>query len=80
MPCIRSPFTVEGEQPQPGGQVGGDGDDLQPGLIDGVLPGREPAQAGVFGGRIRSSTRAWARCRASRNASCPTRVLVAKAW
>src|SRR5215207_1711495 len=29
---------------------------------------------------IRSSTRAWARCRASKNASCPTRVLVAKAW
>ena len=42
--------TVEGEQPQPGGQVGGDGGDLQPGLVDGVLPGREPAQAGVFGG------------------------------
>src|SRR5215216_6333070 len=30
--------TVEGEQPQPGGQVGSYGDDLQPGLVDGVLP------------------------------------------
>jgi hypothetical protein len=42
--------TVEGEQPQPGGQIGGHGDDLQPGLVDGVLPGRKSAQAGVFGG------------------------------
>ena len=30
--------AVEGEQPQPGGQIGGHGDDLQPGLVDGVLP------------------------------------------
>ena len=30
--------TVEGEQPQPGGQIGSHGDYLQPGLIDGVLP------------------------------------------
>ena len=30
--------------------------------------------------RMRSSTRAWARCRASRNASCPAVVLVTKAW
>ena len=30
--------SVEGEQPQPGGQIGGNGDDVQPGLIDGVLP------------------------------------------
>jgi hypothetical protein len=30
--------AVEGEQPQPGGQVGSHGDDLQPGLVNGVLP------------------------------------------
>ena len=30
--------AVEGEQPQPGGQIGGHGDDLQPGLVDRVLP------------------------------------------
>jgi len=34
----------------------------------------------VFAVRIRSSTRAWARCRASRNASCPRLVLVTKIW
>ena len=39
----------EGEQAQPGGQVGGEGDDLQPGLVDRELAGREPAEAGVFG-------------------------------
>ena len=39
----------EGEQAQPGGQVGGDRDDLEPGLVDGELAGREPAQPGVFG-------------------------------
>jgi len=42
--------TVEGQQPQPGGQIGSHGDYLQPGLVDGVLPQWEPAQAGVFGG------------------------------
>jgi hypothetical protein len=30
--------TGQGEQPQPGGQIGGDRDELQPGLVDGVLP------------------------------------------
>ena len=39
----------EGEETQPGGQVRGEGDDLQPGLVDGELPGREPAEAGVLG-------------------------------
>ena len=43
----RSPS--QGEQPQPGGQVGGDRGDLDPDLVDRVLPGREPAQAGVLG-------------------------------
>jgi hypothetical protein len=28
----------QGEQPQPGGQISSDGDDLEPGLVDGVLP------------------------------------------
>ena len=42
--------TVEGQQPQPGGQIGSHGDYLQPGLVDGVLPRWEPAEAGVFGG------------------------------
>ena len=30
--------AVESEQPQSGGQIGGHGDDLQPGLVDRVLP------------------------------------------
>ena len=70
----------QGEEPGPGGQVGRDLGEHQPRLIDLELPGREPAQAGVFGVPDPVSTRACARWRASRKASCPTLVLVTKAW
>jgi hypothetical protein len=43
-------IAVEGEQPEPGDEVCGDSDDLDPGLVDGVLARREPVQPGVFGG------------------------------
>ena len=41
-------IAVEGEQLEPGGDVCGDGDDLDPCLIDGVLTRREPG-AGRLG-------------------------------
>ena len=37
------------EQAQPRGQVGGDRGGQRPGLVDGVLAGREPADAAVLG-------------------------------
>lgn len=39
----------EGEQPQPAGEVGGEGDEGQPCAVDAVFPRGEPAQAAVFG-------------------------------
>ena len=41
--------TGQGEQAEPGDEVGGDRRDLGPGLVDRELAGGEPAQAGVFG-------------------------------
>ena len=41
--------AVQGEQLEPGDQVGGDRGDLDPHLVDVELPGREPAEAGVLG-------------------------------
>jgi len=73
-------IAVEGEQPEPGDQVCGNGDDLDPGLVDGVLARGQPAQPGVLSGLDPVLDAGMARCRASRNASCPVRVLVAKAW
>ena len=40
---------MQGEQLEPGDQVGGDRSDLDPDLVDRELPRWEPAQAGVFG-------------------------------
>ena len=41
--------TGQGEDLQPGDQVGGDRGEGAPGLVDGELAGGESAQAGVFG-------------------------------
>jgi hypothetical protein len=50
----------------------------QPGSVDREPAGWHSAQAGVFAGADGSSTRAWARCRASSQACCPAGVSVAK--
>jgi hypothetical protein len=71
--------AVEGERLERGDEVCGDRGELHSCLVDGVLAGGEPRPLSLAA-LIRSSTRAWARCRASRKASCPMRVLVAKAW
>jgi hypothetical protein len=42
--------AVEGEELQPGDQVGGDRGKLDPGLVDRVFPGWEPAESGFLGG------------------------------
>lgn len=39
----------QGGQSQPCGEVGGDRDEGEPGLVDSVLAGGGPARAGVFG-------------------------------
>ena len=39
---------MQGQELEPGDQVGGDRGDLDPHLIDGELPRREPADAGVL--------------------------------
>jgi hypothetical protein len=71
------------QEAEPGGQVGGDRDQQGPGLVDLELPGGEPSEPGVFGVPDAVLDAAWARCRASRNASCPPEpggVFVATAW
>src|SRR5215204_3242741 len=42
-------IAIQGEQPQPGGQVGSNGGDLQPGVIDLVVAGWEAAEPAVLG-------------------------------
>lgn len=67
------------EQAGPGGQVGGDLDDReQVWLMSNSRDGKRPRPESLAR-RMRSSTRAWARCRTLRNASCPVVVLVTKA-
>ena len=63
-----------------GKQVRGDQGELDPDLVDVGVPGGRCPMPVSLPVRIRSSTRAWARCRASRNGSCPLGVLVVKAW
>ena len=72
--------AVQGEEPEPGQQVAGDGGGLAPGGVDLVVPGRQMAQAGALPQRILSSTLAWVRWRASRNWTWPPGVLVAVTW
>src|SRR3954452_2457875 len=48
-------------------------------LIANSLDGKRPSPVSLAC-RIRSSTRAWARCRASRNANWPPSELVTNAW
>ena len=72
--------AVEGEEPQPGQQVTGDGGGLAPGGVDLVVrEGRCPRPV-LFAQRILSSTLAWVLWRASRNWICPPGVLVAVTW
>jgi len=71
--CTDGEVTVQVGGLGPGDQVAGGQGRVQPDRVDGDLPGGEPAQAGVLAQPMRSSTRAWARCRASSQASCPAR-------
>jgi hypothetical protein len=62
-----------------GEQVDGDHGGGQPGRVDAEAAAGQPAQPGVAAAADASSTRAWARCRASSQACCPVGVSMARA-
>ena len=63
--------AVEGDQLQPGRQVGGDRRDLDPDLVIVICRDGNRPRPVSLATRMRSSTRAWARCPASRKPSWP---------
>jgi len=69
--CTDGEVTVQVGGLGPGDQVAGGQGRVQPDRVEGDLPGGEPAQAGVLGAADASSTRVWARCRASSQAKLP---------
>lgn len=71
--------AVEEQVLGPGDQVDACEGELEPGGVERELSGRNRPMPVSLAQRMRSSTRAWARCLASRWASCPVGVLVAKA-
>lgn len=71
---------MQGEQLEPAGQIGRYCGDLDPHLVDGDSRDGSRPRPVSLAIRIRSSTRACARCRASRNPSRPLRVLMTNAW
>jgi hypothetical protein len=62
-----------------GEQVDGDHGGGQPGRVDAEAAAGQQAQPGVAAAADASSTRAWARCRASSQACCPVGVSMARA-
>jgi hypothetical protein len=72
--------TGKGKQPEPGGQVGGDRHEWQPGGVDGVLAGREAAEPGVFGGFDAVFDPGVGAVPGLQERQLPGGVLVAKAW
>ena len=72
--------AVEGEEPQPGQQVTGDGGGLAPGGADLVVSRWQMSQPVLFAQRMLSSALAWVLWRASRNWTWPRGVLVAVTW
>ena len=63
-----------------GEQVGGDQGELDPDLLDVVVPRGQVSQAGVLAGADAVFDAGVRPVAGSRNASCPRGVLVVKAW